>query len=77
MRVLTAQRRDADGVDILRGRVLTRWDVSGTAARELDADEWWDALTGRFELVLARSDREPLWGKVSAAHEAWRAARRR
>jgi arylamine N-acetyltransferase len=76
VRVLTAQRRDADGVDILRGRVLTRWDASGTAARELDADEWWDALAGRFELVLARADREPLWRKVSVAHEAWRAARR-
>ena len=68
--------RHVAGVDILRGRVLTRWDASGTAARELDADEWWDALTGRFELVLAKADREPLWRKVGAAHEAWRAARR-
>jgi N-hydroxyarylamine O-acetyltransferase len=76
VRVLTAQRRVVDGVDILRGRVLTRWDAAGTAARELDAQQWWDVLTDRFELVLDEADRAPLWQRVSADHEAWLAARR-
>jgi N-hydroxyarylamine O-acetyltransferase len=76
VRTLTAQLRDAAGVDILRGRVLTRWDGAGAVAREADLDEWWTLLTGHFGLSLDEADRAPLWAKVAASHEKWLAAGR-
>ncbi|MEV6103345.1 arylamine N-acetyltransferase [Streptomyces sp. NPDC051940] len=80
VRVLTAQRRDAKGVDVLRGCVLRRIDEAGTAEQILQtADEWYAALTGLFGLDLGDVDaaeRTRLWHKVRAAHEEWEAGGR-
>ncbi|MFD3726697.1 arylamine N-acetyltransferase [Streptomyces sp. NPDC058671] len=81
VRVLTAQRRDAKGVDVLRGRVLRRVDARGTDERTIDsADEWYDVLTGVFRLDLtdvAASARADLWQRVHTSHQEWTAARQR
>ncbi|GHG15967.1 arylamine N-acetyltransferase [Streptomyces filamentosus] len=81
VRVLTAQRRDAKGVDVLRGRVLRRIDAGGTADRTLDApEEWYEVLTGLFRLDLGDVDaaaRAALWDRVGTAHRAWEAGRSR
>ncbi|MGW1352248.1 arylamine N-acetyltransferase family protein [Streptomyces sp. NPDC002409] len=79
VRVLTAQRRDAGGVDVLRGRVLRRIRAGGTDERTIDsADEWYAVLTGLFRLDLTDVDtsaRAELWHRVHTAHRAWEAAR--
>lgn len=77
VRTVTAQRRDATGVDILRGRVLTRWEGGPPSGREVDEPQWWKLLTGRFGLRLDAADRAPLWANVSARHAEWLAARAR
>ena len=74
MRVCTVQRRDAGGVDRLDGRVLRR---VGDGAREhtlTTAAAWYAVLADRFGLALRdidAADRERLWARVCAAHEAW------
>ncbi|MFF8289430.1 arylamine N-acetyltransferase [Streptomyces sp. NPDC016309] len=74
-----ALRRDAHGVDLLRGRVLTRIDAVGRAERTLDtAGDWFAALTdvfGRDLSGLDADDRTALWERVTRAHEEWLAAR--
>lgn len=85
VRTLAVQRRDASGVDVLRGRVLTR--VEGSAAgcgtgREEElttAASWFAALGDVFGLTLddvPAQRRRELWERVCRAHEAWAAARR-
>ncbi|GAA2493958.1 arylamine N-acetyltransferase family protein [Streptomyces gobitricini] len=75
----TALRRDAKGLDLLRGRVLTRVDASGRTERPLDtAEEWFAALTdvfGRNLDGLGAGDRTVLWERVTRAHEKWLADR--
>jgi N-hydroxyarylamine O-acetyltransferase len=74
VRVLTVQRRDPDGVDILRGCVLER---AGRGAAQTDLStrqELEDALTDLFGLDL--SDIDPaglaaLWERMRREHERW------
>jgi arylamine N-acetyltransferase len=79
VRVLTVQRRDATGVDILRGLVLQRVGADTgerTLARRTELTE---ALGDLFRLDVRHVDEpawDTLWDKVSAAHEAWEAAGR-
>lgn len=80
VRTFAALRRDADGIDALRGRVLSRIDpVKGTTERVLGGpEEFYAALEGVFgrELDdLTPTDRTALWTRVSRAHESWAAAR--
>ncbi|MEU2118042.1 arylamine N-acetyltransferase [Streptomyces sp. NPDC016459] len=81
VRVLTAQRRDAKGVDVLRGRVLRRVGTGGMDEWTIASpDEWYDVLTGVFRLDLtdvAASARAELWHRVHTAHQGWKAARQR
>ncbi|MFD9568215.1 arylamine N-acetyltransferase [Streptomyces sp. NPDC059982] len=81
VRVLTAQLRDAKGVDVLRGCVLRRTGAGGTDERTIDsADDWYEVLTGVFRLDLTDVDapaRAALWQRVHSAHQEWAAARRR
>jgi len=80
VRVVTAQRRGADGVELLRGCVLERVDAGGLTELTLDAPEdWFGALSGVFGLVLddlTAADRAALWRRVRAAHDAWVTGRR-
>jgi arylamine N-acetyltransferase len=75
-RMLTVMRRDATGVDLLRGRELSR--VPTGEHRELTSQsEFYAALADVFGLTLAdlgESERDRLWRRVSAVHEAWQAA---
>ncbi len=78
VQTLTVQRRDATGVDALRGRVLQRVEATVVAERTLASEsEWFAALAEVFDLPLAdvsTADRHGLWTRVHAAHEVWLAA---
>ncbi len=79
VKVLTAQRRDATGADILKGRTLKRVGRRRSEATIATRAEWTDALGDLFGLDLGAldpPDRAALWQKVDAAHEAWDAAGR-
>ena len=78
VQVLVAFRRDALGIDFLRGRVLTRVDATGETTTELTTGpEWHACLADLFGLPLSDVDTERktlLWHRVTAAHEKWLAA---
>ncbi|WP_431773674.1 arylamine N-acetyltransferase family protein [Streptomyces cucumeris] len=67
-------RRDAHGVDVLRGCVLTRIDGEGRRKHELTTDEaWFAVLRARFGLALddlSGSERHGLWNRVREVHLA-------
>jgi N-hydroxyarylamine O-acetyltransferase len=79
-RLLTVGRRDRSGADILRGRVLMRWDAAGRTQRLYDdSREWFALLKSDLGLPvddLEAADREALWRRVCAAHLAWEASQR-
>jgi N-hydroxyarylamine O-acetyltransferase len=78
VRICSVQRRDADGVDMLIGCVLSRLCAEERAPITLDSsDDWFAALHDVFDLPLHDVDaaaRAALWTRVRAAHEAWLAA---
>jgi N-hydroxyarylamine O-acetyltransferase len=74
VRVACVQRRDATGVDLLRGLMLTRL-PTGRSREITRAADWYAALADIFDLVVPAADRAPLWQRVSAAHAAWLASR--
>ena len=79
VKVLTAQRRDATGVDVLRGPTLKRLGDRASERTLTTGAEWRAALGDLFGLdlrVLVPDAGEALWGRTSAAHEAWVAAGR-
>jgi N-hydroxyarylamine O-acetyltransferase len=77
VRVLTAQRRDATGVDVLRGLILRR---IGSGEREctlLTKSELVDALNDLFAFNMGARYAEALdalWPKLYQDHLAWEAA---
>jgi N-hydroxyarylamine O-acetyltransferase len=77
VKLLTVQRRDAGGVDIVRGQVLRRVEDTVTSERTLSTRrEWFDALADIFELPMkgiADNELDRLWQRVNATHEAWQA----
>jgi arylamine N-acetyltransferase len=79
VRTCAVMRRDAKGVDALTGCVLRRIDASGETMTHLtDERDWYAALADVFHLTLADlgpEDRDTLWRKVQAGHEAWLAQR--
>jgi N-hydroxyarylamine O-acetyltransferase len=76
VRVLTAQRRDATGADVLKGLTFKRIG-DGSAIRTIETEsEWTDVLADLFGLVVPEGVREALWRRLRAAHEAWVAAGR-
>lgn len=79
VKTLTVQRRDADGVDIVRGQVLSRVAETATDVRTLETQaEWFEALADVFGLTLDDVDaaaRSRLWQRVHDTHEAWLASR--
>lgn len=80
VRIAAVMRRFGTRVDILRGCVLSERDGAGERARDIDScDEWWEIVIDGFRLAygdLAAAEREDLWLKVRATHEAWDAAGR-
>lgn len=79
VKVLTVQRRDATGIDVLRGLSLLR---IGSDAREstiATERELIETLNDRFGLRLGAAYDERLtafWNKAEAAHRKWEAAGR-
>ena len=75
VRVATAQRRDATGVDVLRGLVLSRVEDGVRAVAELDdRADWFSALADVFDLRFEHTSPEALdalWARVLAGHRAW------
>jgi arylamine N-acetyltransferase len=80
VRVATAQRRDATGVDIIRGLVLTRVGDEMSAGETLEKrDDWFGALGDVFGLrfeAMPPDVRDRLWENAVVAHQAWEAAGR-
>jgi N-hydroxyarylamine O-acetyltransferase len=73
VRTFSVQRRDAGGVDMVRGRHLVRFDANGKAKREIaSADEFVGILTGRFGLDLGSVDTDRLWERVLVDDQAYR-----
>ena len=74
VRVLTVQRRREDGVDILRGCVLTRRRGDELTTETItDRGAWFEALAEvcGLPLRLPDPDRDALWAAVLAGHERW------
>ncbi|HEX6681774.1 MAG TPA: arylamine N-acetyltransferase [Candidatus Limnocylindrales bacterium] len=75
MRALVVARRDTTGADVLRGRVLWRWDEAGRRSRTLGGEDEFFAVLGEFFGLpvddLDAAARGALWRKVCDAHEAW------
>jgi arylamine N-acetyltransferase len=71
-------RRDAAGVDSLRGCQLKRKEGPTVSEREItDSEEWFDALADVFGLRLPGVDeaaQEQLWKRVWTKHQEWIAA---
>ena len=79
VRVLTVQRRDATGVDILRGCVLTRVGEGAASSDLATQAELEDVLTDLFHLDLTTIDPDALtamWTRMRREHERWIAAGR-
>jgi N-hydroxyarylamine O-acetyltransferase len=79
VRVLTAQRRDASGVDILRGLLLKRIGDRAFEQTLTTRAELADVLGGLFGLDIAPISEQAwdaLWANVQATHAAWESARR-
>ncbi|MFJ4775600.1 arylamine N-acetyltransferase [Streptomyces sp. NPDC088762] len=80
VRTLALLRRDAESIDLLRGRVLTRIDpAKGPSERELTTpEEFYEAIAtvfGRELGDLTPAERDALWTQVDRAHEEWLASR--
>lgn len=75
VRVATAQRRDADGVDIVRGLVLTRVEAGvHTGADLTDRSDWFGVLADVFGLCFEHTPPEALdhlWDRALAGHRSW------
>ncbi|MGP3686900.1 arylamine N-acetyltransferase family protein [Streptomyces sp. IBSNAI002] len=76
VRTLALLRRDAESIDLMRGRILTRIDpAKGPSDRELTGqEEFYEVIAtvfGRELDDLTPADRTALWDRVSRAHEAW------
>ncbi len=80
VKVAMAERRDATGVDVIRGLVLVRIGRGAATGEPLtNRDDWFGALADVFDLRFdhsppAAADR--LWQRVVAGHQAWEAAGR-
>jgi len=76
VKLLTVMRRDATGVDVVRGCVLQRVQAGTTTERDLTSyAEWREALADATGLPLDDVDPaglEAVWTRMRAAHEAWR-----
>jgi N-hydroxyarylamine O-acetyltransferase len=77
VRTATAQRRYAGSFVVLRACALSRIDASGTSTEIVDRrEDWFAALADLFDLRLTdvgERDKQALWERVLAQHEAWTA----
>jgi arylamine N-acetyltransferase len=74
VRITTAQRRDASGVDALRGLVLSRVGSNERTVTLETPDDYFEALADVFGLTLAEvnaAERAGLWDRLWSSHERW------
>lgn len=74
VRTAVVQRRDARGVDQLRGLVLSRLGVGAERVTLDSPRDYFAALADVFRLPLddvSDREKEKLWARLHAAHEAW------
>jgi arylamine N-acetyltransferase len=80
VKVAMAERRDATGVDVIRGLVLTRIGRGASSGEPLTKrSDWFAALADVFDLRFDASDPaalDQLWNRTLAGHRAWEAAGR-
>lgn len=81
VRTLALLRRDAESIDVLRGRILTHIDLEkGPSERELTTpEEFYEAIATVFNRELddlTPVDRTALWDRVCRAHASWSVAGR-
>ena len=80
VQVAMAERRDATGVDVIRGLVLTRiGDGARTAEPLTRRADWFEALAEVFDLRFDSSSaeaRDRLWTRVLDAHRRWQATQK-
>jgi arylamine N-acetyltransferase len=78
VRVPMAERRDATGVDVIRGVVLARIGRGAFTAEPITTRaRWYEVLADVFDLrfdTRTPEYRERLWSNVLRAHRAWEAA---
>jgi N-hydroxyarylamine O-acetyltransferase len=79
VQVAMAERRDATGVDVIRGLVLARVGKGAFTDEPVTRkQEWFDLLADAFGLHFDASPpgaAEQLWDTVLAAHRRWEASR--
>lgn len=76
VRVASVLRRDASGVDILRGLVLSRVGARAHSITLDTARDYYAALADVFDLPLddvSGPEKEKLWHRLADAHEAFQA----
>ncbi|HWI33079.1 MAG TPA: hypothetical protein VNS83_02130, partial [Lapillicoccus sp.] len=77
-RTVTAQRRHAQGMSLVRGCVYTRHDDGVVSTHTCERlPEWLDVLEGEFDLSFSDVSRPALaalWTSVRRSHDAWLAA---
>ena len=75
VRLASIQRRDATGVDIMRGLVLTRRGEGDAPTEPLtERDDWFTALAEVLQVgvdSMSPEHRDALWTRVHADHQAW------
>lgn len=80
VRVAMAERRDATGVEVIRGLVLSRIGSSAYTGEPLtNRADWFDTLAEVFNLrfdTLAPEALDRLWAQVLDGHRKWEAADR-
>lgn len=78
VRVPMAERRDATGVDVIRGLVLSRVGAGAFTAEPITRRSlWFEVLADVFDLRFQASPlgyREQLWRAVNQKHRAWAAS---
>jgi N-hydroxyarylamine O-acetyltransferase len=78
--VAMAEHRDATGVDVIRGLVLSRiGDGASTSEPITDRSEWFDVLGDIFDLRFGHTSPEVLdrlWHRALDTHRCWEAAGR-
>ena len=78
VRVPMAERRDATGVDVIRGLVLARVGAGAFTNEPITRrSEWFEVLADVFDLRFDTTPaewRDRLWDAVKEAHRAWEAS---
>jgi arylamine N-acetyltransferase len=80
VQVAMAERRDATGIDVIRGLVLSRVGANARTQEPLtERDDWFAALADLFDLRFEHSPPgacDRLWSRVVDRHRAWEAVGR-